>query len=540
MSKITTYLNEHLAGEVVSNGPELMSAAVDGSVLLKRPEMLVNAADTSDIRKVARFCWQLAEKGHKLPITVRGQGTDATGAATGSGVIISTTKYLNRVVGIDSGQKLIHVQAGAPYHGVNMALSTHKGLTLPDESFDGQTGTIGGAIATGTVGRMGARFGTIGQAVTQLEVVLASGDVLQTGKISKRELSAKKGLQTMEGEIYRQIDNLIADNEELIRKIANRPARDTSGYVNISKVKYKDGSLDLTPLFVGSQGSLGIITEVILKAQFARQDLTLVIASYADISDALTAVDQAMATKAVSVEVFDGRLLKRAADQGKKRDFAPVESFKGATVVTIFDDFGEKLRARSARKFYQQLAKTSDPVHLSTKKYTLPELAKLKSLLSVAATSDQPNMAIPGLFRGLWLPIGQIDGFLASLKKLETELKVQLPLYIDYRSGLVDILPVIDVSKVSDRQKIIKLLSLVADVVIKHEGSLSGSGGDGRLKAAVAQKTTDTDTLNLYQQIKDIFDPHGLLNPGVKQQIPPKDIVVQLNDWCRFVMSSRK
>src|SRR5690606_33338002 len=101
MSKIAKYLNEHLAGEVVSSGQDVVNASVDGSQLLRQPEMIAYAASTNDIRKIARFCWQLAEKGHSLSVTVRGRGTDTTGAATGPGIIISPEKYMTQVVGID-------------------------------------------------------------------------------------------------------------------------------------------------------------------------------------------------------------------------------------------------------------------------------------------------------------------------------------------------------------------------------------------------------------------------------------------------------
>lgn len=540
MSKITAYLNEHLVGEITDVGPELTSASVDGSVLLRKPEMIIHTANTSDIRKVARFCWQLAEKGHVLPITARGEGTDMTGAATGSGIVVSQAKYMSRVVGIDPNQKLIHVQAGASYKGVNMALSTHKGLTLPNESFYGLSGTIGGAIASGAVGHLNSRYGSIGDSVTQLEVVLASGDVLQTGRLSKRELNAKKGLQTMEGEIYRNIDNLITDNIETVRSMLARQVTDTSGYANITKVKRKDGSLDLTPLFIGSQGTLGIVTEVILKAQFARRELTAVLASYSDIADVLAAADTANTLKAASVEAIDGRLLKRAASQGKKRSFATEESFTGGLVVAIYDDFGEKARTRLAKKLHQHLSKDGNTVNLSIKKYTTADLSNIRSLLAVATQPTDNSMVVPSLFKGLWLPADKLDVFLADVKKLELDYKIELPVYIDIKSGLVDVLPIMDAAKVSDRQKLIKLLAIMADLVAQYEGSLSGHGGDGRIKAAVSQKTHSAEIVDIYNQIKQIFDPHNILNPGVKQQMPAKDLVAQLNDWCRYVLASRK
>lgn len=538
MSKITTYLNEHLTGEVIGNSSKLNRVSTDGSILLKHPEVLVNAASTSDIRKVARFCWQLAEKGHVLPITVRGFGTDTTGAAIGSGVIISEEKYMNRVVGIDPKQRLIHVQAGASYHGVNMSLSTHKGLMLPYESFDGSSGSIGGAIASGAIGTMNGRYGTVGNAVKQLEIVLASGDVLQTGRLSKRELNAKKGLQTFEGEVYRQIDNLIEDNLGIIRHQASRMKHNTAGYHGIVNVKRKDGSFDLTPLFVGSQGSLGIITEVIMQSQFARQELSVVLASFNDMSSAQSAADSAVLAKAVSVEIIDGSLLKEAASQGKSRPYMPPESFSGALMVAFYDDFSAAIRNRMVKKLSQQIKKLPGLVYYATEKYTLSDLADLRAVISVASQPMESNTVVPGIFHGIWVANEQFDNLLVQFKKMEAEFNIKLPFYADYTSGIVNAMQMIDVSKVSDRQKLLKILAELAESVSQFGGSLSGAGGDGRIKAAVAQKAVSIESAQLSEKIKNIFDPYNILNPGVKQITPIKDLAAQFNDWCRSVGKS--
>jgi len=128
MNKVAKYLNEHLSGEVASQDFTLSQVEVDNGLLARRPEMIVRAANMNDIRKVMRFCY------------------DETGAATNKGIAIDEKTYMNRVIGIDPRQQLIHAQAGISLSAINATLSTHKGLGLPRTSYVAEEGTVGGAI----------------------------------------------------------------------------------------------------------------------------------------------------------------------------------------------------------------------------------------------------------------------------------------------------------------------------------------------------------------------------------------------------------
>ena len=219
MSKISQYLNEHISGEVVVSKAIREHFATDASVLTVTPEMVVYPRVTNDIRKVARFAWQLAEKGHVLALTARGGGSDQTGAAIGDGAILATTTHLNKIFELDAKQKLVRLQPGVMFKTLNDALALH-GLHIPSYPLSAAYSTVGGAVANNASGELSGRYGAVDQWVQQLEVVLSNGDVLQTGRISKRELSRKKGLQGLEGDIYRKIDSLILDNAATIDIIA--------------------------------------------------------------------------------------------------------------------------------------------------------------------------------------------------------------------------------------------------------------------------------------------------------------------------------
>jgi len=114
MSKVAAYLRGHLAGEVSTRTDVREALSTDLGVLKIKPEMVIYPRTTNDIRKVCRFAWQLANKGHVLPVTVRGAGTDTTGAAIGKGVALVTTAHMNKIFEYDAKQKLVRYSLGLP------------------------------------------------------------------------------------------------------------------------------------------------------------------------------------------------------------------------------------------------------------------------------------------------------------------------------------------------------------------------------------------------------------------------------------------
>ena len=312
MSKLAAYLRGHLAGEVVTRDDIREALASDGGVLSMKPEMVIYPRNTNDIRKVLRFSWQLAEKGHILPVTVRGGGTDTSGAAIGKGISLVMTAHMNQVYEYDAKQKLIRLQPGVTTVALENALML-QGTALHMLGDAPLVSTVGGAVANAAGGRYAGKYGTIDRAVEQLEVVLANGDVIQTGRINKRELSRRKGLQGFEGDIYRGIDGIIDEYGDVLDTLA---ANDATGYNTIADVKQKDGSFDLTPLFVGSQGTLGIISEMIMRSEFKSTHMAVGALVFQAADMARDALDQLYAMHPTFVEYFDAALFDKASSQG--------------------------------------------------------------------------------------------------------------------------------------------------------------------------------------------------------------------------------
>src|SRR3954470_17308688 len=201
MSKVAHYLQEHLVGEVMTSADARRYFATDSSIFAIPPSIVVYPRNENDIRKTARFSWQLAERGRVIPITARGSGTDQTGAALGSGIMLVFPAHMNRILELDTKANTVTVEPGIIYGKLQQTLHTH-GRFLPPFPPAVEYSTVGGAIANNASGEKSVKYGDTRAYVRGLRVVLANGEVIETGKLSKREFSKKLALATFEGEIY--------------------------------------------------------------------------------------------------------------------------------------------------------------------------------------------------------------------------------------------------------------------------------------------------------------------------------------------------
>ncbi len=529
MSKVAAYLRGHISGEVSTRDDVRMAMSTDTGVLQIVPEMVVYPRTTNDIRKVARFAWQLAEKGHVLPITARGAGTDSTGAAIGKGAVLVTTAHMNKVFEYDAKQKLVRLQPGVTVAALQSALGLHGTAIMPLYGSH-PYGTVGGAIASAVTGLVAGKYGTIERAIDQLEVVLANGDILQTGRVSKKELSRKKGLQTFEGDIYRGIDGVIEEYGDVFDQLA---ANDATGYNTIADVKQKDGSFDLTPLFVGAQGTLGIISEMIMRAEFRSTHTAVAAVCFASANRARDAVDDLARLNPAFLEYFDAELFDAAGTMGRLYGFyaKASEQFKPQSVVLIgFDEFNERARAKMLKKVGKLLEKDEDVVIATEDAGDMNELMTALDVAHYTVVPDHAELGAPQLFGGFHIPTARLEDFTKAVAELSAKEHTSLPMTGHVITNTYSIYPSLAIHKVGDKQKVFKLLDALTKLVYAHGGTMVAEGGEGRLKARAINAELDEKVTEMYQAIRKVCDPLGTLNPGVKQANDVRTLAGQLRD----------
>lgn len=527
MNKVASYLQGHISGEVSVSDRVRDHFSTDGSILTIKPSMVVYPRTTNDVRKVARFSWQLAERGHVLPMTARGNGTDLTGAALGTGVVLSFPTHMNKILELDTKQRLVRVQPGVNFKSLQETLHTH-GLFLPPAPESYEYSTIGGAIANNASGIRSYKYGDISGWVDRLEVVLANGELIQTGPLGKRELNKKLGLPTLEGELYRAVDAILNDNEETISTYqkAINTASDNVGF-RLETLRQKNGDIDLTQLFVGSQGTLGIITEAILKTAPYTPASTLIVAAFATIDDALEVSEQLARFQPSALELVEPELFEFVKKHNSIE--LPGELLVDDKPATMLFIEAQNLPDRALGKFTKQVVKTISrytEAYLSATDFEDRE--KLWSYRYATASFmgfDVGGKTAAPIIQNVSVPQVALHQFVHDTKTLCKKHHVETALWVHVQSGEVVSVPLIDLSKLGDRQQVFKLMDEYFRLAIKLGGSIAPIGGEGRLRAPFTKLQSGGDLYALFEQLKNAADPHKTLNPDVKLGGDTKELV---------------
>lgn len=524
MSKVAHYLQEHLLGEVMTSPDARKYFSTDASIFTLTPSLVVYPRNENDVRKTARFAWQLAERGRIIPITARGAGTDVTGAAIGSGIMLVFPAHMNRIVELDPKNGVVVVEPGLNYGRLQQTLHTHERF-LPPFPASYEYSTIGGAVANNAAGEKSIKYGSTRGFVKSLRVVLANGEVIETFRLSKREVGKKLGLSTFEGEIYRSLDALLDEHHEDLKSLENDVTKSSSGY-NLLDVKRPDGSVDLTPLFVGSQGTLGIVTEVTLETEVYTPSRELFLAEFDNLESAQKAVVALRDNSHLpsSIEIVDGELLALVDRLNPNLLKGVVSSpFPKAVMLVEFDDAERQRKklAKRAEKILTDLATTF------VRESNLAAQAKLwkvrHAASSVVSHSEGQLKALPVIDDGA-VPPEKLQEFMAGIYKLFAAEKLQVAIWGHAGDGNLHVQPFLDISQLGDRQKMFRIMEEYYRLVVQLGGTLSGQNNDGRLRAPYIAAAYGPEVASMFDKLKKVFDPYNTLNPGVKTGVSLEDV----------------
>ena len=253
---IKSQLEKIISGEVSDDKDVIIKNSEDTSIFHIEPNCVVFPKHVTDIKTLVNFANQ--NKG-EVSLTARSAGTDMSGGPLTSSVVVSFTEHFNKIISVDDKQAI--TEPGVYYRDFEKETLKH-GVILPSYTASKELNTVGGMVANNSAGEKSLTYGKTERYVRSLKVVLSDGNEYEFHKLKRAELEVKKSLDTFEGQIYRDVDWIIHENIDLLRNEKPIVSKNSAGYSLWNVWDESDDTFDLTQLFVGSQGTLGLITEI--------------------------------------------------------------------------------------------------------------------------------------------------------------------------------------------------------------------------------------------------------------------------------------
>jgi FAD/FMN-containing dehydrogenase len=443
----------------------------------------------------------------------------------GKGASLVFPAHMSKILELDTKIKKIRVQSGISARELQEVLATH-GLALPIYPTNSKFTTVAGEIANNTGGAKGVKYGAIGDYVDRLEVVLSNGEVIQTGRLSRSELSRKQGLANLEGEIYRELDALIEENYSVIERLSS-DLRSSVGY-NLFDVKRRDGSFDLTPLLVGSQGTLAIFSQAILRLEQKPPANALLLAVFSSLDNLADIVAAVKSTNPTQVDFIDGEVLSWIQRQTGINPLNTLEVKDPAGILVIELDDGDGTHSKNARKLAKLLEKVGAVVQLAETVDDKEDIWSLSNSLNLLYDlADEPRRVVS--FADSIVPLKNIEKFYHVIKKLIRARKITGFVSGRIGEGNLAITALLDLNKVGDRQAAFGTARDLYSLAGRLGGEIAGDSGDGRLRQQAARGQYDDAALGVFEKVKTIFDPKNILNPGVIIGADDKELISRLS-----------
>ena len=506
-----------IAGEVRFDELSRALYSTDASVYQIQPAGVVVPKSAEDLVTVVNVCRQ-----HGCPITMRGGGTSQAGQTIGEGLIVDTSKYLNRLLEVNVADRWARVEPGIVLDDLNAALAKHKLRFAPDIS-SASRATVGGMIANNSAGGRSVVYGKTIDHVLELQVLLSDGSVVWCRDLSDDESTSLASNSTLESACYRQIRKLAHDHASEIERRYPKVLRRVGGY-NLDE--YRTGRpFNLAKMIVGSEGTLAIVLEAKVNLVPMPAAKVLLAIQFDDLLDALGATPAILSHSPSAIEAMDAFILdhtKMNAELHRLREtFVTGEpaglfcvEFSGDRVedlVPRMDAVEADLRAQGFRiTCHRAMTPAAQQAVWHVREAALGLSMSMKGDAKALSFVEDAAVA-PERLRDY------IRDLLAVVARHGTEAGV----YAHASVGCLHVRPVVNLKTEAGVRTFESIASDVADLVLRYGGALSGEHGDGLVRSPFMARMFGEELYQAFRTIKRTFDPDGILNPGKIVDAPP-------------------
>lgn len=507
----------------------------DASLFELVPQVVVFPKKTADLQRLVAAVNECRGEIPGLSLTVRSAGTCMSGGAINDSVVLDMNKYFNRIESVS--HTAAQTEPGVFYRDFEKS-TLEQGALLPSFPASRELCTVGGMVANNSGGEKSLEYGKTENYVTKLDVILADGKNYTLQALDKTQLEAKKAQKNFEGEVYRKTFELLDNHYDQIKKAKPTVSKNSTGYNLWDVWDRQTGVFDLTKLFVGSQGTLGIINNIEFRLINDKPHSGVLVAfmKKKNMERLGELINTVVAKKPASFEAFDNYTLELAIKFFPY--FRKTLGWKGLIKLAlqlIPDGF---LLLRGIPKMVLLIEFTGQtPEEVSAKIKEMHQELKPYKLEALEEDSTEAKAFKFRIIRresfnllrkkvrdkhtapfidDMVVPPPKLPEFLPELQAIIKKYNLMATIAGHMGDGNFHVIPLMKIEEQSERDKLAPAMKEVNQLILKYGGSLSGEHNDGMIRGPWLTQMYGPQVTDLFKQTKQIFDPQNIFNPHKK------------------------
>ncbi len=534
MTNLAEELRSIVKGEIDTSDETRELYSHDASIFELKPEVVVAPKDSADIQALVKYVTESKVENPRLSLTARSAGTCMSGGAINDSIVLDMTKYFNQTLNVSATEA--KVQPGVYYRDFEPK-TLEKGVWMPSYPASRAICTVGGMVANNAGGEKSLQFGKVENFVNELRVVFGDGNEYIVKPLTKKELIAKMAQGDYEGNLYKEVFELIENHYDAIMAAKPHVSKDSTGYHLWNVWDREAGIFDLTRLITGSQGTLGIVTDIkfrLVPHPSHNGTLVIFLRTIKDLADIINLVLQ---HNPAAFEGFDNYTLvtsfklvtffrKQLGWLGLVKlvmQLIPeaLKLFRRIPQMVLLVEFDGESPDEIKQKVHQlredlkaydhEAVFEEDETEAKAKKFWIMRRESFNILRQKVKDKHTAPFMDDLIVQPKYLP-----QFLPEISALIKKYDFIATIAGHMGDGNFHIIPLMNVEKESDKQKLEPAMHEINQLILKYEGSLAGEHNDGMIRGAFLPDMYGQEVFGYFKRVKEIFDPHNIFNPHKK------------------------
>jgi len=465
---------------------------------------------------------------YKVPIVARTGGSSLAGQTVNEALIIDFSRHLNEILEVNQEEQWVRIQPGIVLDELNNNLH-QTGLQFGPDPASSNRAAMGGIVANNSTGSHSIVYGMTADHVLETNVILNDGSLARFSPLTSDQLAQKQTLSGREGLLYQQTSKLAQDstNQQIIREHTPRHWRRCGGY-NLDRLIAQDGlsfqwpvddQFNLAKLICGSEGTLAVMTEIKLNLVKKPTKTALAIVHFDALDTALTAVPPILEIEPSAVELLDnlGLTMCRDVPEYARLLDSFIEGQPNCVLITEFVGESDKELRAKIERLKDHLARQGVGETAVVAAYDPVQQSKVWKVRKVGLGL---LMSIKGDYKPIpfiedsAVPPEHLAEYIDKVERYCNDLGTEVAYYAHASAGCLHIRPLVNSKKAAEIAKLPDITQFSVDLLRGYGGSFSSEHGDGRARSWLNERFFGPDLYGLYRQVKDIFDPDRIFNPG--------------------------